>query len=93
DRSKEVAASLLEGSVIPRFSSSAMFDKDEGRGLRRLSVKKKLSRHLAVRGRRRGNGQKQPCIVGYKARLRVLPDSGWSAYRFAGELVHTAWYG
>ncbi|RZS18332.1 hypothetical protein BHM03_00050578, partial [Ensete ventricosum] len=53
DRSKEVVASLSEGNVIPRFSSSAMFDKDEGRGLRRLSVKKKLSRHLAVRGRRR----------------------------------------
>ncbi|RRT39961.1 hypothetical protein B296_00027192 [Ensete ventricosum] len=54
DYDEEVAASLLEGRIVLRFSSSPTFGKDKGhRHLWPLvkNVMKKPSHHLAVRGR------------------------------------------
>ncbi|RRT65673.1 hypothetical protein B296_00028959, partial [Ensete ventricosum] len=49
----EVVASPSEGVIVPRFSSSVVFDKDEGRRRLRPSAKNavnKPSHCLAVRG-------------------------------------------
>ncbi|RZS13289.1 hypothetical protein BHM03_00044851, partial [Ensete ventricosum] len=53
DLSEEVATSSLKGVVVPRFSSSTAFGKDEGCRRLRPSTKKKSSSRLTIRGRHR----------------------------------------